>query len=89
MGKKKGVLCHLTSLPNQNLENISLEEALMLFKLPRKVGDFNGNEITANNGRFGPYLQYERLLETITDEKILRQVSKEVSEVCALHSNNF
>ena len=44
--------------PNQNLEKISIDEALMLFKLPRKVGDFNGNEITANNGRFGPYIKY-------------------------------
>ena len=44
--------------PNQNLEKISLDEALMLFKLPRRVGDFNGNEITANNGRFGPYIKY-------------------------------
>ena len=44
--------------PNQTLESISLEDALMLFKLPRKVGDFNGNEITANNGRYGPYIKY-------------------------------
>tara|TARA_B100000925_G_scaffold288354_1_gene269184 strand:- start:1319 stop:3790 length:2472 start_codon:yes stop_codon:yes gene_type:complete len=44
--------------PNQTLESITLEEALMLFKLPRKVGDYNGNEITANNGRFGPYIKY-------------------------------
>ena len=44
--------------PNQHLEKISLDEALMLFKLPRKVGDFNGNEILANNGRFGPYIKY-------------------------------
>ena len=44
--------------PNQNLEKISIDEALMLFKLPRKVGDFNGNEITANNGRYGPYIKY-------------------------------
>ena len=51
--------------PNQNLENISLEEALMLFKLPRKVGDFNGNEITANNGRFGPYVKYEDFFVSI------------------------
>ena len=44
--------------PNQTLESISLEDALMLFKLPRKVGNYNGNEITANNGRFGPYVKY-------------------------------
>ena len=44
--------------PNQHLEKISLDEALMLFKLPRKVGNFNGNEIMANNGRFGPYIKY-------------------------------
>ena len=43
---------------NQNLENISLDEALMLFKLPRIVGDLNGKEIIANNGRFGPYIKY-------------------------------
>ena len=43
---------------NQNLENITLDEALMLFKLPRIVGDFNGYEIIANNGRFGPYIKY-------------------------------
>ena len=43
---------------NQTLEGISLEEALTLFKLPRKVGDFDGNEIMANNGRFGPYIKY-------------------------------
>ena len=43
---------------NQTLESISLEEALILFKLPRKVGVYDGNEITANNGRFGPYIKY-------------------------------
>ncbi len=43
---------------NQTLESITLEDALILFKLPRKVGEFNGNEITANRGRFGPYIKY-------------------------------
>ena len=51
--------------PNQNLENISIDEALMLFKLPRKVGDFNGNEITANNGKFGPYIKYANFFVSI------------------------
>ena len=44
--------------PNQNLEKISLDEALMLFKLPRKIGDFKGNDILASIGRFGPYIKY-------------------------------
>ena len=43
---------------NQTLESISLEDALTLFKLPRKVGDYIGNEIMANNGKFGPYIKY-------------------------------
>ena len=54
--------------PNQTLENISLDDALMLFKLPRKVGDFNGNEITANNGRFGPYIKYANSFVSIPKE---------------------
>tara|TARA_B100001769_G_C22109798_1_gene600097 strand:+ start:2496 stop:3047 length:552 start_codon:yes stop_codon:yes gene_type:complete len=37
----------------------------MLFKLPRKVGDFNGNEITANNGKFGPYIKYANFFVSI------------------------
>ena len=41
-----------------NMDTITLEEALFLFNLPRVVGvDENGNEIKANIGRFGPYLQ--------------------------------
>ena len=41
-----------------NMDTITLEEALFLFNLPRVVGvDDSGNEIKANIGRFGPYLQ--------------------------------
>ncbi len=43
--------------PGQSLETISLEEAMELFKLPRIVGNFNGEEITVNTGRFGPYIK--------------------------------
>ena len=42
----------------QLIENISLEEALNLFQLPRSVGQYNGVEIIALKGRFGPYLKY-------------------------------
>ncbi|MCB9097022.1 type I DNA topoisomerase [Arcobacter aquimarinus] len=41
-----------------NMDTITLDEALFLFTLPRVVGvDKNGDEIKANIGRFGPYLQ--------------------------------
>jgi DNA topoisomerase-1 len=43
-------------LKGQHLETITLEEALELFKLPRKIGPYEGKEITAAVGRFGPYL---------------------------------
>ena len=41
-----------------NMDTITFEEAMFLFTLPRVVGvDANGEEIKANIGRFGPYLQ--------------------------------
>ncbi len=40
----------------QSINTITLEEALDLFRLPRHVGEYNGAEIIANNGRFGAYI---------------------------------
>lgn len=40
------------------IENITLEEALKLFLLPRTVGSYEGVDIIATKGRFGPYLKY-------------------------------
>ncbi|MDP3928988.1 MAG: type I DNA topoisomerase [Bacteroidota bacterium] len=40
----------------QLTETITLEEAIELFKLPRVVGSFEGKDIKASIGRFGPYL---------------------------------
>ena len=44
--------------PGQLIESITLEEALKLFSLPRTVGQYNGADIVATKGRFGPYLKY-------------------------------
>jgi DNA topoisomerase-1 len=43
----------------QKLENISFEEAMQLFKLPRVVGLYNEREVVAAIGRFGPYVKYD------------------------------
>ncbi|MBX7181776.1 MAG: type I DNA topoisomerase [Bacteroidia bacterium] len=41
----------------QRLENITLEEALDLFKLPRQLGSFDGKEVMVSLGRFGPFVK--------------------------------
>ena len=43
----------------QDIENITLAEAIELFKMPRTIGETEDGEIIkANYGRFGPYIQY-------------------------------
>ena len=42
----------------QLIETISLEDALQLFALPRTVGAYEGFDIVAMKGRFGPYLKW-------------------------------
>ena len=42
---------------NQNIESITLEEVLDLFKLPRDLGEYDGDSATVMIGRFGPYIK--------------------------------
>ncbi|MDX9747629.1 MAG: type I DNA topoisomerase [Paludibacter sp.] len=44
---------------DQSIENISLEEALELFKLPRNIGQFEEKDMTVAIGRFGPYIRHD------------------------------
>jgi DNA topoisomerase I len=45
--------------PGQKMDTINFEQAMELFKLPRKLGQTPaGDEIVANVGRFGPYVKY-------------------------------
>jgi DNA topoisomerase-1 len=43
---------------DQNIGNITLEEALNLFLLPKNLGTYNGEEVEVSNGRFGPYVRF-------------------------------
>ena len=45
-------------LPDQQLESITFEEAMDLFKLPKDLGEFEGEPVQVNNGRFGPYVKF-------------------------------
>ena len=43
----------------QHIENITLEEALKLFDLPRTLGDFESKTVVVGVGRFGPYIRHD------------------------------
>ena len=52
----KPIFASLSS--DQKLETITFDEAMELFKLPKEIGRYDGEIITVNNGRFGPYIKY-------------------------------
>ncbi len=57
--KGEGETAQYASLgKDQLIENLTLEDALKLFQLPRAVGEYNGTAVIAMKGRFGPYLKY-------------------------------
>jgi DNA topoisomerase-1 len=57
-------------LPKEyGLETVSLEEVLPLLTLPRIVGTYKGDNIIANNGRFGAYVQVNRNFVSLPAEK--------------------
>jgi DNA topoisomerase-1 len=70
------------------MEDVTLEQALVMFQLPRKVGTTTeGQDIMANIGRFGPYIQVEKTFVSIKPlspfditEKEARQLYKEKLE---------
>lgn len=53
----------------KSMADVTLEEALEMFKLPRVVGTTpDGKEITANLGRFGPYVKFDTTFVSIKGE---------------------
>src|SRR5690606_34106571 len=41
--------------PGQSMHTITLDDAIDLFRLPRKLGESNGEEVSVGIGRFGPF----------------------------------
>lgn len=44
--------------PEQQLNTITYEEAMDLFKLPKTLGEYQNETVEVNNGRYGPYVKY-------------------------------
>ncbi len=45
-------------LKEQNIGNITLEEVLNLFLLPKNLGKYKGEEVEVSNGRYGPFIRF-------------------------------
>ena len=44
--------------PDQTLDTITYEEAMDLFQLPKELGEYKGEKVEVNNGRYGPYVRF-------------------------------
>ena len=66
----------------QDIENITLAEAIELFKMPRTIGETEDGEIIkANYGRFGPYIQYGKKyvsLKEVSPEEVTLETALEL-----------
>lgn len=76
-------------LEGQSINDITLEEALKLFELPRTVGTLDGHAVTAAIGRFGPYIHFDKMFvsipkdlapQTITLEEAAELIKKKMEQ---------
>ncbi|MCA9370548.1 MAG: type I DNA topoisomerase, partial [Candidatus Peregrinibacteria bacterium] len=60
-GKVKGKPKSSSLGEGMTKENITLEQALKLLSFPRNIGKKDGEEVTVNKGRFGPYIKWGKI----------------------------
>ncbi|MBI5906639.1 type I DNA topoisomerase [Candidatus Saccharibacteria bacterium] len=66
------------------MDNVTLEQALPMFELPRVVGKTSdGQEITADIGRFGPYVKVDKQFFSIKDHDPMKITEAEAKKVIA------
>lgn len=64
-------------MADQNIGNITLEDALNLFLLPKSLGDYKGEEVEVSNGRYGPYVRHGSVFISLPRGEDPLGVSKE------------
>jgi DNA topoisomerase-1 len=63
----------------QSIETISYDEAMELFRLPRMLGEFEGNPVQVNIGRFGPYISHDGKFYSLGKEYDPYEVTLEIA----------
>jgi DNA topoisomerase-1 len=75
--RKKDVVKPRTAslFTSMNLNTVTIDDALRLLSLPRVVGTYEGVDITAQNGRYGPYLKHGTDYRTLQSEDQIFSIS--------------
>lgn len=65
---------------DQLMETVTMEQVLELFKLPRTLGEFEGEEITVAAGKFGPYAKHNGKFVSLakTDDPMLINLERAI-----------
>ena len=64
---------------DQQLDTITFEEALELFQLPKDLGEYEGEVITVNNGRYGPYVKFGSTFVSLPSGKNPMEVGRDLA----------
>ena len=67
---------------DQSIETISFEEAMDLFRLPRNIGKFEGEDVVISIGRFGPYAAHDKKFYALNKE--MDPYTVEIDEVAPM-----
>ena len=86
-------------LPNElSMESLTLDDALELFKLPRKLGMLEDDEVVVGTGRFGPYILHKKKYVslpksenplTVTLEKAVELIEEKRHQEAQRHLKKF
>jgi DNA topoisomerase I len=86
-------------MKDQLIETITLDEALKLFRLPRKLGEHEGEEMVVGIGKFGPYIRFKSKFYslkkgvddpyTVTKERALEVISEKTESEKQKVINDF
>ncbi len=61
----------------KTIDTVTLEDALKMFTLPRVIAKVNGEELRANIGRYGPYVQLGSTFASLKDEAEVFSINQE------------
>ena len=71
---------HASLRKTQNIETVTLDDVMDLFKLPRNIGEYENDEIVVAIGKFGPYIRNNNAFYSLakTDDPYLIEIDRAI-----------